>query len=303
MTETITSDALAELAGANELEIYRRIFYASPDYIAFSRLSDGCFIDVNPGFERMLGFRREDVIGKTSYEVGIWPESGADQRKEYARKLLQERSVRDYPGHLRTARGAIIDVEASANIVQVHGEELLIAIVRDVTERNRATAALHEADRRKDEFLAMLAHELRNPIAPISMAAQLLMGTAGDEARVRQISQVIARQVGHMVSLVDDLLDVSRVTRGLVALEQHALDLNALLPDAVEQVRPLMDMRRHTLVVQPAREPACICADRLRIVQIAANLLTNAAKYTPEGGHVTLAVQLLPAASAVNWEL
>jgi PAS domain S-box-containing protein len=294
MAEMETSDALADLAGANELEIYRRIFYASPDYIAFSRLSDGCFIDVNPGFERMLGFRRQDVIGKTSYEVGIWPESGADQRKEYARKLLQERTVRDYPGHLRTALGTIIDVEASANIVQVHGEELLIAIVRDVTERNRATAALHEADRRKDEFLAMLAHELRNPIAPISMAAQLLMGAPGDEARVRQISQVIARQVGHMVSLVDDLLDVSRVTRGLVALEQHALDLNTLLSDAVEQVRPLMDMRRHTLAVQPAPEPACICADRLRIVQIAANLLTNAAKYTPEGGHVTLAVRLLP---------
>jgi CheY-like chemotaxis protein len=97
-----------------------------------------------------------------------------------------------------------------------------------------------------------------------------------------------------MVSLVDDLLDVSRVTRGLVALEQHALDLNSLLPDAVEQVRPLMDTRRHTLVVRPAAEPACICADRLRIVQIAANLLTNAAKYTPEGGHVTLAVRLLP---------
>ena len=293
-TETVTSESLAELAGANELEIYRRIFYASPDYIAFSRLSDGCFIDVNPGFERMLGFRREDVIGKTSYEVGIWPESGADQRKEYAKKLLRERTVRDYPGHLRTARGTIIDVEASANIVQVHGEELLIAIVRDVTERNRATAALHEADRRKDEFLAMLAHELRNPIAPISMAAQLLMGAPGEEARVRQISQVIARQVGHMVSLVDDLLDVSRVTRGLVSLEQHALDLNALLPDAVEQVRPLMDLRRHALVVQPSAEPACICADRLRIVQIAANLLTNAAKYTPEGGHVTLAVRLLP---------
>ena len=87
-TERDTGDGLAELAGANELEIYRRIFHASPDYIAFSRLSDGRFIDVNPGFERMLGFRREDVIGKTSYEVGIWPESGADQRKEYVRKLL-----------------------------------------------------------------------------------------------------------------------------------------------------------------------------------------------------------------------
>jgi PAS domain S-box-containing protein len=148
-------DALARLAGASELEIYRRIFYASPDYIAFSRLSDGCFIDVNPGFERLLGFRREDVIGKTSYEVGIWPEFSADQRQAYAKKLLQERAVRDYPGYLRCADGRVIEVEASANIVEIHGEEVLIAIVRDVTERNRAAAALREADRRKDEFLAI----------------------------------------------------------------------------------------------------------------------------------------------------
>ena len=291
-TETETDNTLAALAGAKELEVYRRIFYASPDYIAFSRLSDGCFIDVNPGFERLLGFRREDVIGKTSFEVGIWPESGVDQRQAYARKLLQERSVRDYPGRLRTASGAIIEVEASATIVDIDGEEVLIAIVRDVTERNRAAAALREADRRKDEFLAMLAHELRNPIAPISMAAQLLMGAPGDEARVRQVSQVIARQVSHMASLVNDLLDVSRVTRGLVTLDQRTLDLNLLLPDAMEQVRPLLDARRHTMLLEPAAEPACICADRLRMVQVAANLLTNAAKYTPEGGRISLGIRL-----------
>jgi PAS domain S-box-containing protein len=287
-------DALARLAGASELEIYRRIFYASPDYIAFSRLSDGCFIDVNPGFERVLGFRREDVIGKTSYEVGIWPESGADQRQAYAKKLLQERAVHDYPGHLRCADGRVIDVEASANIVEIHGEEVLVAIVRDVTERNRAAAALREADRRKDEFLAMLAHELRNPIAPISMAAQLLMGAPGDAARVGQLSQVIARQVGHMVGLVDDLLDVSRVTRGLVVLEQRALDLNMLLTDAVEQVRPLLDARRHLLTINTSDEPACVFADRSRMVQIVTNLLNNAAKYTPEGGFISLTVSLQP---------
>ena len=287
-------DALARLAGASELEIYRRIFYASPDYIAFSRLSDGCFIDVNPGFERLLGFRREDVIGKTSYEVGIWPEFSADQRQAYAKKLLQERAVRDYPGYLRCADGRVIEVEASANIVEIHGEEVLIAIVRDVTERNRAAAALREADRRKDEFLAMLAHELRNPIAPISMAAQLLMGAPGDAARVDQLSQVIARQVGHMVGLVDDLLDVSRVTRGLVVLEPHALDLNMLLIDAVEQVRPLLDARRHILTVTPSEGPACVSADRSRMVQIVANLLNNAAKYTPEGGAISLTISLQP---------
>ena len=287
-------DAVARLAGASELEIYRRIFYASPDYIAFSRLSDGCFIDVNPGFERLLGFRREDVIGKTSYEVGIWPEFGADQRQAYAKRLRQERVVRDYPGYLRCADGRVIEVEASANIIEIHGEEVLIAIVRDVTERNRAAAALREADRRKDEFLAMLAHELRNPIAPISMAAQLLMGAPDDAARVGQLSQVIARQVNHMVGLVDDLLDVSRVTRGLVVLERHALDLNTLLIDAVEQARPLLDARRHLLTVHRSEEPACVLADRSRMVQVVANLLNNAAKYTPEGGAISLTISLQP---------
>jgi len=160
----------------------------------------------------------------------------------------------------------------------------------DLTDQVKAEQALKQADRRKDEFLAMLAHELRNPLAPIGAAADLLGLGVMDEARVRQTSAVIARQVRHMTGLVDDLLDVSRVTRGLVKLEKKKLDAKRIVADAVEQVRPLIEARGHRLAVHTPPEQAIVTGDQKRLVQVMTNLLTNAAKYTPEGG--TLAVDM-----------
>lgn len=285
-----SKETLATLARHNELEIYRRIFYASPDYIAFSRLSDGVFIDVNPGFERLLGLKREEVIGRTSFDVGIWPDAGGEQRRAYAAQLLRDRMVRDYPGQLRTSSGKLIDVEASASIVDIDGEDVLIAVVRDVTDRKRAAEALRDADRRKDEFLAMLAHELRNPIAPISAAAELLKMAPLDRERVLQMGQMIGRQVAHMSGLVDDLLDVSRVTRGLIKLDMQDCDLHELVNEAIEQARALIASRHHLLTVRMSAQPAWIRADRSRVVQIIVNLLNNAAKYTPDGGNIELRI-------------
>jgi diguanylate cyclase (GGDEF)-like protein/PAS domain S-box-containing protein len=139
---------LAELAERTELEIYRRIFYASSDYIAFSRLSDGVYIDVNPGFEQLLGYKREDVIGKTSFEVGIWPKAEDEheqaQRAAYVEVLLRDGMVRNYQGRLKAADGRVLHVEASANIIEIEGEKILIAIVKDITERIRADHELRE---------------------------------------------------------------------------------------------------------------------------------------------------------------
>lgn len=162
----------------------------------------------------------------------------------------------------------------------------------DVTHRVRAEEELRLADRRKDEFLAMLAHELRNPLAPISTAAQILKKPGIGEERVRKTSEIIARQVGHMTSLVDDLLDVSRVTRGLVTLEREPVDIKLVVHSAIEQVRPLIEARRHALTVRLASEPAFVEGDRIRLVQVVANLLNNAAKYTPQGGEIVLHVQV-----------
>ncbi len=160
--------------------------------------------------------------------------------------------------------------------------------VWNVIERLRTQEALRQADRRKDEFLAMLAHELRNPLAPISTAAQLLKLGRQSEERISRTSDVITRQVSHMTSLINDLLDVSRVTRGLIVLERQRVQLQQVMADAVEQVRPLIESRRHNLSMQGPTEEVLVLGDAKRLVQVLANLLSNAAKYTPEGGHLAL---------------
>jgi signal transduction histidine kinase/CheY-like chemotaxis protein len=172
-------------------------------------------------------------------------------------------------------------------------DDMAQSLQRKQAERDKAEQDLRAADQRKDEFLAMLAHELRNPLAPISAAAQLLKLVQLDEARVKQTSDIIARQVDHMTSLVDDLLDVSRVTRGLVTLDLKPLDLNPLVSDAVEQVSPLIKTRRHQLTVELPEDSALVAGDQKRLVQVIANLLNNSAKYTPEGGNIVLSVEVL----------
>ncbi|WP_165924792.1 PAS domain-containing protein [Lysobacter sp. N42] len=161
----------------------------------------------------------------------------------------------------------------------------------DVTERRRMIETLRQADRRKDEFLAMLAHELRNPLAPIGTAAQLLKMAADDGARVRQAATIIERQVAHMTEMVDDLLDVSRVTRGLVELERERVDVRAVVAAAIEQAEPLVRARGHRLVTEAGTGPAVVLGDRNRLVQVLSNLLNNAAKYTPPGGRIDLSVR------------
>jgi signal transduction histidine kinase/ActR/RegA family two-component response regulator len=157
-------------------------------------------------------------------------------------------------------------------------------------------AARAEAERHnkmKDEFLAMLAHELRNPLAPITSAAQLLRLPEVNEGLRLKASSIISRQVRHMTELVDDLLDVSRVTRGLVKLETEVLDLNKVAMAAVEQARPHIEERRHALVVDLPPEQVPVEGDRTRLIQVLVNLLNNSAKYTPPGGEITLSVSSL----------
>ena len=162
----------------------------------------------------------------------------------------------------------------------------LASIAATGFENARLYETLNEQHRRKDEFLAMLAHELRNPLAPIRAAADLLAIANLGEERIRQTSAVISRQVQHMSSLVDDLLDISRVTRGLIELAGADLDIKRVVADAVEQVRPLVEARLHELTVISSAEPAHIMGDHKRLVQILANILNNAVKYTQRGGRI-----------------
>ena len=190
-------------------------------------------------------------------------------------------------------RGKVATGGAQARL-QPNGGVLVRGICIDVSEQVRAEENLRQANVRKDDFLAMLAHELRNPLAPISIAAQMLRQPGIQAEHIYKASEVITRQVSHMTDLVDDLLDVSRVTRGLVTLHNEAVDVRAALGIAIEQSRPLVDARRHNLLVDLPPDDACVFGDQTRLVQIFANLINNAAKYTPENGEIRLTVAVQP---------
>ena len=160
----------------------------------------------------------------------------------------------------------------------------------DIHDQKVAEDALKQVDRRKDEFLAMLAHELRNPLAPISTAAEVLLIEDIDAETLSYTSGIITRQVAQMTRLVDDLLDVSRVTRGQAVLNVERLDLGTVLDAAVEQAQPIVEARKHRLILRASTVPACVEGDRVRLVQVIANLLVNAAKYTVEGGEIIVSL-------------
>jgi signal transduction histidine kinase len=194
--------------------------------------------------------------------------------------------------------GALVTIlSLHDDVARVWSDDDLVA-ARDMAERTwnavetaRAQDALRLSVQRKDEFLAMLAHELRNPLAPISAAAQLMTMVDLPPARVRQTSEVIQRQVAHMTALVDDLLDVSRVTQGLVAITRAPQDMKTVLANAVEQARPLIEAQGHALSIVLPPQPAQVVGDAKRLVQVFANLLNNAAKYTPPGGAIRLTME------------
>jgi signal transduction histidine kinase len=173
-------------------------------------------------------------------------------------------------------------------------ERLNAELEQRVAERTAAleatTAALQEADRRKDEFLAILAHELRNPLAPIRTAVQLLRQRELAEAQSIRAREVIERQVQHLVCLIDDLLDVSRITRGMITLQRERVLLDSVIARAVETARPAIDSRRHELTLDLPEELLSVEGDPTRLVQIVGNILHNAAKFMDPGGRIVVSV-------------
>jgi CheY-like chemotaxis protein len=166
-----------------------------------------------------------------------------------------------------------------------------VAAHEDITTQRLASDALREADRRKDEFLATLGHELRNPLAPIRTAVNVLRLKCPSDPVLEQAHDVIERQVAHITRLVDDLLEVSRITRGKVSLQTDVVDIARIVEQAVETSRPLIRARRHTLTVTVPEAPVRVRGDSLRLVQVLSNLLNNAAKYTEVGGTIRLDVE------------
>jgi signal transduction histidine kinase len=207
-----------------------------------------------------------------------------------ARTLLENA---EYNGHeivIERPDGSRVTALAHANPFHDENGRLIgaVNVLVDITDRKRAEEVLREADRRKDEFLALLAHELRNPLAPIRNALELLRLDGQSATTLERARAVMERQVQQLVRLVDDLMDVSRITRDRLVLQKERVELAVVVQSAVEAVRPLIEASSQELTVALPPQPIYLHADATRLAQVLANLLNNAAKYTEAGGRIWL---------------
>jgi PAS domain S-box-containing protein len=251
---------------------------------------------MNPAAEALTGCSLEEAKGKRWYEVlTIAPDDGqAGVESPIDRVLREGRVVHErVPLVLKARSGHTIPIAYSAAPVQAPETQAsgVVLVFHDETERRRTELALQNADRRKDEFLATLAHELRNPLAPICTGLELLRLSGDEPEAAEEIRSMMQRQTQHMVRLIDDLLDVSRITRGKFELRRSPVELAEIVRDALAATRPLLDEAGHRLTVRVPDEPLLLFADANRLTQVLTNLLNNAAKYTPQQGEIELTAE------------
>ncbi len=273
--------------------LYETILSNTPD-LAYVFGLDHRFTYANDVLLRMW----DEAIGKTCLELGYEPWHAAMHGREIEQVKATRAPIRGEVPFAGTFGRRIYDYI----FVPVFGDggevEAVAGTTRDVTDRKRmedelrrAAAELAEANRRKDDFLATLAHELRNPLAPLRNGLQVLRLAGGDPDAVGRSLGMMERQLAQMVRLIDDLLDVSRITRGKLHLRRERADLAAVVRAAVEASRPPIDDAGHRLTVALPPAPVWLDADPARLAQVFSNLLTNAAKYTDRGGRITLAAE------------
>lgn len=288
---------IAELAVHVSENRYRRLFETAKDGILIVDFSTGKIVDANPYMTELLGYSHEEFSGLELWQIGLFSDKTANE------SAVRELQINGYLRYehlpLESSDGRRIEVEVVANSYQEDSKSVIQFNVRDITDRSlmekllRGQASeLSDLHRRKDEFLAMLSHELRSPLAPISNAVQLLGLQQGNESRIQQQARsIIERQVRQLQHLVDDLLEVSRITTGRVQLRLERCDVGRIVQGAIETARPLITQRRHELSVSVPDKPIWLFADAARLEQVLVNLLSNAAKYTDEGGHLWLTVE------------
>ena len=275
---------------------YRRLFETAQDGILILDATSLTIIDANRFMTELLGYSREELMGKELWEIGFSRDKLASQA--LYRELQDQGYVRYEHLPLETRNGDRAEVEFISNVYDMGDRMVAQCNIRDISERSRLerklqeqTDALTELHRRKDEFLAMLSHELRNPLAPISNAVQLLQLKPGSDPVQQRAHEIIERQVVQLSRLVDDLMEVSRITTGKVELRMETVSINAVVACALESTRPLTTQRQQDVTVSLSPQPTWIRGDPARLEQIIVNLITNAAKYTNERGQISVLVR------------
>jgi len=285
------------LTAVSELR-YRRLFQTAKDGILILNTHDARIVDANPFMTEMLGYSHADFLGKELWEIGLFTDRAANE------EAVRELRVKDYVRYehlpLQSNLGRPVEVEIVANVYQEGQQSVIQCNIRDITIRasmerqlQDQAVVVEDLHRRKDEFLAMLSHELRSPLAPIANALHLIILRGKHEDPIEQQAlDIIERQVGQLQHLVDDLLEVSRITSGRLHLRKEQVRVADVVNGAVETARPLIEHHHHELTVTVPDAAIWLNADAARLEQVLVNLLTNAAKFTHEGGHLWLAAEL-----------
>ena len=275
---------------------FRRLFQTARDGILILDAKLGTIIDANPYMCGLLGYELHDFVGKELWEIGLFRDK--DANREAYRELREIGYIRYEHLPLKTKGGDEVEVEFVSNLYTMGDRQVAQCNIRDITLRSRMerqakaqAAALADLHRRKDEFLAMLSHELRNPLSPILNAVHLLRLQKNENLIQQEARTIIERQVGQLSHLINDLMEVARFASGKIQLHPVRLDMRGVVERAVESARPLIDSRRHRLTVIVPEEPIWLNADPARLEQVVVNLLNNAAKYTDEGGLIRLEVR------------
>jgi PAS domain S-box-containing protein len=263
----------------------------SSDDAIVSKTLDGCITSWNPGAERLFGYTSEEIVGKPITTI-VPPELYAEEAEVLARLRRGERV--EHFETLRVAKdGRRIDVSLTVSPIRDEHGEIIGAskIARDISERRHSERQLREADDRKDKFLATLAHELRNPLAPLRNSVELLLRLEAGRPELRMACDIIDRQLQQMTHLVDDLLDLSRIRTGRIDLLTQSVDLGALLQALEYSLRAVFQGMRQQVTVAIPGDPVYVTGDRARLIQVFSNILTNANKYTPAGGHIRIELE------------
>lgn len=281
----------------------RRIFQNTPSFMALLSGDDLVFELANPAYEKLVG--RTGIVGKPLVEA--LPELANQPYPALLRRVMETGEPfvgRDMPVALKYGNGESAEqryVDFVYMPIRAQGEEPAVLVEGyDVTERVLAKNQRESESKRKDEFLATLAHELRNPLAAISSAAQLLIRAEQKPAIAAVARDALTRQVELMARLLDDLLDLARITHGRVLLRRDVFALEDAIDAAIETSRPIFEAKRHALSFERPVAPMLVDADRVRIAQIFSNLLTNAAKYTDPGGDIRIGIERRAARVIIN---
>ncbi|MBZ4040008.1 PAS domain-containing protein [Novilysobacter selenitireducens] len=283
------------LESAQQRRLYETALNNTPDFVYIFG-TDHRAIYANEALLKVWGV--EDVRGKTWMDLG-YEQWHADMHDRELAQVIETRApIRGEIPFTGTNGRRVYDY-IFAPVLDADGEVVAVAgTTRDVTARQAAEQIIREhaerladADRAKDEFLATLSHELRNPLAPLKNGVEILRRTTDGNSIHAEIHSMMERQVDHLVRLVDDLMEVSRITRGKISLQLQPADLGAIVSNALDAARPVLEAGRHALHVDQPEAPVHLLADPVRLTQILANLLNNAAKYSPPGSDIRLAVR------------